>query len=89
MGSGLGSVPLERLVHCVGELLQATIPGGFKIASNPVPLSEVEHAWPKDDSTRRTVFIVSPFGMITLNIVEEIIVPVNKISRMSGGLATA
>jgi len=22
----------------------------------PVPLSEVEQAWPKDDSTRRTVF---------------------------------
>jgi hypothetical protein len=59
MGSGLGSVRLERLVYCIGELLQATIPGGFKIASNPVPLSEVEQAWPKDDSTRRTVFIVS------------------------------
>jgi NADPH:quinone reductase-like Zn-dependent oxidoreductase len=59
MGSGLGSVPLERLVYCIGELLQATVPGGFKIAAKPVPLSEFEEAWPKDDSTRRTVFIVS------------------------------
>jgi NADPH:quinone reductase-like Zn-dependent oxidoreductase len=59
MGSGLGSVPLDRLVYCIGELLQATRPGGFKIAAKPVPLSEVEQAWPKDESTRRTVFIVS------------------------------
>jgi NADPH:quinone reductase-like Zn-dependent oxidoreductase len=58
MGSGLGSVPLERLVHCVGELLQATVPGRFEIAVKPIPLSEIEQAWPKDDSTRRAVFIV-------------------------------
>jgi NADPH:quinone reductase-like Zn-dependent oxidoreductase len=58
MGSGIGSIPLERLVKAVGGLLQATLPGGFKIAASPVPLSEVEQAWPKDDSTRRTVFTV-------------------------------
>ena len=56
MGSGIGSIPLEGLVKAVGGLLQATLPGGFLIAANPVPLSEVEQAWPKDDSTRRTVF---------------------------------
>jgi len=58
MGSGIGSISLERLVKAVGGLLQATLPGGFKIVANPVPLSEVEQAWPKDDSTRRTVFTV-------------------------------
>jgi NADPH:quinone reductase-like Zn-dependent oxidoreductase len=58
MGSGIGSVPLDRLLRCVDGLLQATVPGGFKIAAIPVPLSEVEHAWPNDDSTRRTVFTV-------------------------------
>ena len=30
-----------------------------------------------------------PFAMITLNIAEEIIAPVNKISRMNGGFAAA
>lgn len=55
MGSGIGSIALHRLVHCIGELLQATVPGGFKIAARAVPLSEVEQAWPNDDSTRRTV----------------------------------
>jgi len=42
MGSGLGSVPFERFVCCIGELLRATAPGGFKIATRAVPLSGVE-----------------------------------------------
>jgi NADPH:quinone reductase-like Zn-dependent oxidoreductase len=58
MGSGIGSIPLARLVRCISELLQATVPGGFKIAAKAVPLSDVEQAWPNDDSTRRTVFTV-------------------------------
>jgi NADPH:quinone reductase-like Zn-dependent oxidoreductase len=56
MGSGIGSIPLERLVKAVGGVLQAAVPGGFQIAAKPVPLSEVEQAWPKDAGTRRTVF---------------------------------
>lgn len=56
MGSGIGSVPPGRFVAAIGGLLQATVPGGFRIAATPVPLSEVEQAWPRDDSTRRTVF---------------------------------
>lgn len=59
IGSGIGSIPLERFVNAVGEMLQATVAGGFKIAVNPIPLSEVEQAWPEDDSTRRTVFTMN------------------------------
>ena len=50
---------LDRFVNAIDGLLQATVPGGFKIAAKSVPLSEVEQAWPKDDSARRTVFTVS------------------------------
>jgi NADPH:quinone reductase-like Zn-dependent oxidoreductase len=56
MGSGIGSVPRDRFVYCIDALLQATVPGGFKIATKSVPLSEVEQAWAYDDSARRTVF---------------------------------
>ena len=56
MGSGIGSIPLDCFVRCIGGLLQATRPGGFRIAARTVPLSEVEQAWPNDDSMRRTVF---------------------------------
>ena len=59
MGSGIGSVLLAGLVRAIGGLLQAIVPGGFQIAATPVPLSEVEQAWPKDDSIRRTVFLVN------------------------------
>jgi len=37
----------------------ADVAGGFKIAATPVPLSDVERAWPADDSTRRTVFTMT------------------------------
>ncbi len=56
MGSGLGSVPTPRLLHCVDELFKATVPGGFKIDMQSVPLSDFEAAWSNEDHTIRTVF---------------------------------
>jgi NADPH:quinone reductase-like Zn-dependent oxidoreductase len=56
MGSGLGSVPRNRFVNAIRDLLQATVPGGFKIAVKSVPLSNVEEAWLHDDGAQRTVF---------------------------------
>ncbi len=56
MGSGIGSVPVDRLLYVIGQLLRTTVPAGFQIATTPVPLSDVERAWPDDDSTKRTVF---------------------------------
>lgn len=58
MGSGIGSISLDRLVNAVAELFQATVPGGFEIATKTALLSEVEEAWPLDDSNRRTVFTI-------------------------------
>jgi NADPH:quinone reductase-like Zn-dependent oxidoreductase len=56
MGSGLGSVPLDRLVSCVDRLLHAAVPSGLKIATKSISLSDVEQAWPKGNNTCRTVF---------------------------------
>lgn len=56
MGSGIGSIPLDRLISAIGNLLHATVPGGFQIATNPIPLSEVENAWSRDDGIGRIVF---------------------------------
>jgi NADPH:quinone reductase-like Zn-dependent oxidoreductase len=58
MGSGIGSIPLDRLLGSIRALLEATAPAGFKIATNPIPLSEVERAWPNDANSRRVVFMV-------------------------------
>ena len=57
MGSGIGSIALDRFVQVISDLLRAVVPGGFRIAVNPVPLSDVERAWSRHDSTRRTVLM--------------------------------
>jgi NADPH:quinone reductase-like Zn-dependent oxidoreductase len=59
MGSGLGSVPVGRLLAEIREMLEAVRPAGLRIATKPVPLSEVADAWPQDDSRRRTVFTMA------------------------------
>ena len=59
MGSGIGSLTIDGLIHAIGELLQATVPGGFAIAFKTVPFSDFEQAWPLDQSHCRTVFNVN------------------------------
>lgn len=56
MGSGIGSIPLPRIVKAIGELLRATVPSGFRIATKAVPLSQVEQHWADNESSARTVF---------------------------------
>ena len=56
MGSGIGSIPVRRLIKAVDELLQATVPGGFKIATRTAPLSAVEQEWLTEAVMPRTVF---------------------------------
>jgi NADPH:quinone reductase-like Zn-dependent oxidoreductase len=58
MGSGLGSVPPDRLLAAIGAGLEAAASGGVRIAAKAVPLSEVEQAWAGDDGGRRIVFTV-------------------------------
>jgi len=58
MGSGIGSIPLERLVAATGELLQAAVPAGLKIAVDPVPLNGIEQSWAPDGSRSRTVVMI-------------------------------
>jgi NADPH:quinone reductase-like Zn-dependent oxidoreductase len=59
MGSGIGSVPMPRILDAIAQLLKAVVPGGFHVATNPVPLSEVEQHWKDDEMRERTVFIAA------------------------------
>ena len=59
MGSGIGSVPRDRLISAIAGLFKAAGPAGFKIATRPMPLPQVEDAWSQGDSTHRTVLTVS------------------------------
>ncbi|HFI5582603.1 TPA: zinc-binding alcohol dehydrogenase family protein [Raoultella ornithinolytica] len=59
MGSGIGSLSMPELLAATGEMLQAAVAGGFTIATTPLALSEVASAWPRDNSQKRTVFLLS------------------------------
>jgi NADPH:quinone reductase-like Zn-dependent oxidoreductase len=56
MGSGLGSIPLDRLVKSVGDLMQAAVAAGFAIATKAFPLADVEAVWSTAGNMPRAVF---------------------------------
>jgi NADPH:quinone reductase-like Zn-dependent oxidoreductase len=56
MGSGIGSVPVDRLLKSIDEVMQASLPGGFEIATKTFPISEVESVWDAKESMPRIVF---------------------------------
>ncbi len=58
MGSGIGSIPFNRILKTIESVLQATVPGAFEIATTTVPLSKVEDAWSTEIAQSRTVFLV-------------------------------
>jgi NADPH:quinone reductase-like Zn-dependent oxidoreductase len=59
MGSGIGSVPLDRLIQSIDDLMQAVLPGRFEIATKTVPLSAVEETWSNAGNQPRVVFTVA------------------------------
>jgi NADPH:quinone reductase-like Zn-dependent oxidoreductase len=56
MGSGIGSIPVDRIVKSIDDLMRATVPGAFEIATKTFPLSEVERVWGEANSLPRIVF---------------------------------
>ena len=58
MGSGLGSVPINRIVEAIEQVMEAAVAGHFDVATKPIPLSEVEQAWPSDGYIPRVVFTI-------------------------------
>jgi NADPH:quinone reductase-like Zn-dependent oxidoreductase len=56
MGSGIGSVRMERLIAVTGEVIQAAIPAQLNVETEALPLSEVEQSWTREAGRRRLVF---------------------------------
>jgi NADPH:quinone reductase-like Zn-dependent oxidoreductase len=59
MGSGIGSIPNDRIGKSIGEFLHATHSAGFQIETATYPLSEVERVWGAADGRSRIVFQVA------------------------------
>ena len=57
-GSGLGSVPVNRIVRGIEEVLYAAVAGRFEMATKAVPLSQVEQAWSSNSYMPRVVFTI-------------------------------
>jgi NADPH:quinone reductase-like Zn-dependent oxidoreductase len=56
MGSGFGSVPLERVLDAIPTLFELAVAGSLKVATEALPLAEVESAWNRKESGKRIVF---------------------------------
>ncbi|SEL04241.1 NADPH:quinone reductase [Kosakonia sacchari] len=59
MGSGIGSLSLPQLLQATAEMFAVAVPAQLRIATTPAPLSDVETAWLRDDSQKRTVFVIN------------------------------
>lgn len=62
MGSGFGSVPLERVLNALLTLFSLAAAARLRVAVGPVPLAEVEGTWNRVDKGRRIVFTVPSPG---------------------------
>ncbi|RKF50743.1 zinc-binding alcohol dehydrogenase family protein [Paraburkholderia fungorum] len=60
LGSGIGSLPLPRVLHTMQQVFDATARAGLQIATEAVPLADLGAHWGVPDSRQRTVFIPSP-----------------------------
>jgi len=56
LGSGLGSIPLAQLAPCIADMMHAAGGAGFTVASQAIPLSQLEQVWNAPENGRRTVF---------------------------------
>lgn len=55
MGSGIGSVPLPRMLDAVRSMLTIAPSAGFEIATEAIPLANVKDAWNRGDAESRIV----------------------------------
>jgi len=58
MGSGFGSVSLERVFGAIPELFSLVAAGILRVAVETVPLADVEAAWARTEKGRRIVFTI-------------------------------
>jgi len=57
MGSGFGSVPLNRVLSAIPELFDLAAKGSLRVEVEAVPLADVEVAWTRVEKGRRIVFV--------------------------------
>ncbi|HWJ53223.1 MAG TPA: hypothetical protein VNT24_07600, partial [Propionibacteriaceae bacterium] len=56
-GGGPGSVPLDRILEVLRQLIAQLATGDFRVEVERVPLADVEEAWQVNQHGRRLVLI--------------------------------
>jgi hypothetical protein len=57
MGSGVKSVPLPKLLGAIKSVFEAAGPAKLQIATQNIPLSEIEKAWQEPCKPRIVIYI--------------------------------
>lgn len=57
MGSGIGSVPMRRLLLAIAGVLAAAPSAGFQVATRSMPLAQLAQAWAMEDTRDRIVLL--------------------------------
>jgi NADPH:quinone reductase-like Zn-dependent oxidoreductase len=57
MGSGIGSIPFPHVLHAMQQVFETTAIAGLQIATEVVPLSDLDARWSTPSSRHRTVFV--------------------------------
>lgn len=56
LGSGIGSVPFDRLLNAMHEVLHVAVPAHLEVETHSVPLADISTHWDGADGRSRTVF---------------------------------
>jgi NADPH:quinone reductase-like Zn-dependent oxidoreductase len=62
VGSGLGGVPMDRLVASIAAFFEAAASARFSIATRPIPLAQIADVWADDERGHRTVLLPGMAG---------------------------
>jgi len=57
IGSGMGSISLDRMLAAIAQVFDATVPHGLKIKPKILPLAKIEGNWAMTSTVTRTVFV--------------------------------
>jgi NADPH:quinone reductase-like Zn-dependent oxidoreductase len=57
LGSGAGTVPLDRIMHALPQFIARVASGELQIGVERIPLTDVEQAWQRDQHGRRLVLL--------------------------------
>ncbi|WP_144148830.1 zinc-binding alcohol dehydrogenase family protein [Paraburkholderia sp. BCC1884] len=60
LGSGMGSVPLARLLHAMKAVFDAAAVASWQVDTIAVPLAQLSAHWEHANSQQRTVFVPAP-----------------------------